>query len=144
MSIPAHRDPQLVARATDVLAGISAMCPSLESATLLTDDGFTVAQVPMEAGAGDRMASMASSVQALGDAVTHELEIGRSDYVVIAAERGIVVQRRIEGLPVVLAAHFGAGEHLDAALRVTRSAAEWLVHESTADDVPRRRPRHSA
>jgi len=149
VTLAAHQDPRLVARAGEVLAGLATLCPSLETAMLLTDDGFTVAQVPEVDDGDDRMASMASSVQALGDAVGRELGLGDGDYVVIAGESGLVVQRRIRGLPVVLAAHFGTGEQVDAALQVTRSAAEWLAHEYNAivsgdEAPPRRRGRHAA
>ncbi|TQL47016.1 hypothetical protein FB562_0058 [Homoserinimonas aerilata] len=147
MTVPVHQDPRLVARGAEVLAGISELCPSLVSATLLTDDGFTVAQVPQEEEPDGRLSSMASSVQALGDAVARQLDMGEGDYVVIAGEGGVLVQRRIRGLPVVLAAQFGADESVASALSVTRASAEWLAAEwSTAGaDAPRSRaPRHSA
>ena len=67
-----------------------------------------------------------------------------NDYVVIAAEDGLVIQQSIRNLPVVLAAQFGAGESIGTALRLTRTAAEWLVYEPVVGEAAGRLARRVA
>lgn len=125
-----HKDADVVALAADALAGLRELCRSLVYATVLTDDGFEVAHAAAGAGGAvddGRMASMASSIQALGDAVARELGIGESDYVVLASERGHVIQRRVAGRPLVLAALFDDDETLGKALSISRVATERLA-----------------
>lgn len=123
---PLHKDAAVVALATDALRAMAESSRSLLRATLLTDDGFEVAGVP--AGAADgRLASMASSVQALTEGVAHELAIAPSQYVIVAAEGGHVIQVRVPGQDLVLAALFGPDEALVNALASFRVAAERLV-----------------
>jgi predicted regulator of Ras-like GTPase activity (Roadblock/LC7/MglB family) len=95
---------------------------SLVYAALLTDDGFDVARLPSPTD-GARFASMASSMQALGDAVTHELKIGSSEYIIIASPKGYVVQLRVPGHELVLSALFDNDATVGNALAITRSYA---------------------
>ena len=126
MSITAvHGDPAAIAAGERVLADLRDVCPSLVYAMLVTDDGFEIVRVPA-ASDGGRFASMASSMQALGDAVARELAIGSSDYLVIASPTGHVIQRRVPGHPIVLSALFDDDETLGKGLSVSRAAAEKL------------------
>jgi len=74
-----------------------------------------------------RLASMASSIQALSEAVTRELGIGDSRSVTIASDHGHVVQLRVPGHPLVLAALFDDDETLGKALALTRRSAEKIA-----------------
>ncbi|AKM11786.1 hypothetical protein AB433_11805 [Croceicoccus naphthovorans] len=111
-----------MAHATEVLHGFADLCRSLRYATILTDDGFEVASLSGEDNQNRRMASMASSMQALGDAVARDLRIGGSEYIIIAAETGYVIQLRVPEHMMVLAAHFDSAETVGKALSVARLA----------------------
>lgn len=132
----AHQDPQTIARAQETLRWMKDVCPSLRYAALLTDDGFEVASLSGGVSDGSRMASMSSSVQALSDAVARELRIGLADYVVIASSEGHVIQRRVPGQPIVLAALFDTYETLGKGLSITRGGAERMSASASAPVVP--------
>lgn len=123
-TVPAHHDPEIIAHGAGVLANMKELCSSLVYAALLTDDGFEVAHLPADKVGDNRFASMASSVQALSDAVTRELQIGLSSYVIIASDHGHVIQRRVPQHPLVLAALFDDDETLGKALSISRLSAE--------------------
>ena len=132
MTKAAHKDQALIAHGAEVLAGMREVCNSLVYAALVTDDGFEVTRVP-EATDGGRFASMASSMQALGDAVARELQIGAGEFIIIASENGHVVQLRVPGEPLVLSALFDNDETLGMALSISRQSAERLsTYVSTA------------
>jgi predicted regulator of Ras-like GTPase activity (Roadblock/LC7/MglB family) len=119
-----QNDPTIIALGAAELRNLRELCPSLLYAALLTDDGFEIAHVPDDYADPNRFASMASSVQALGDAVARELRIGSSPYIVIASEAGHVIQQRVPGHQVVLAALFDNYETLGKALSISRRSAE--------------------
>ena len=120
MSKAAHANPEIVSAAEAILAEMKSITSSLDYAALLTDDGFDVARLP-GATDGARFASMASSMQALGDAVTHELRIGDSEYIIIASGKGYVVQLRVPGHPMVLSALFDNEATIGSSLGIARS-----------------------
>jgi hypothetical protein len=115
-----HTNPDLVAAAGTILNEMKNVAASLDYAALLTDDGFDVARLPGETD-GARFAGMASSMQALGDAVTHELRIGDSEYIISASGKGYVVQLRVPGHPMVLSALFDNDATIGSALGVART-----------------------
>ena len=119
-----HQDLRVIDAATEALAELRQLCTSLTSAIVLTDDGFEVVRMPDRGTRDGRFAGMASSIQALSDAVARESRIGDSQYVIIAAETGHVIQLRVQGRPLVLAALFDHDETLGKALSVARLAAE--------------------
>ena len=121
MSKAAHANPEVVAAASTLLAEMKSVTGSLDYAALLTDDGFDVARLPGHQTDGARFASMASSMQALGDAVVHELRIGSSEYLIIAAAKGYVVQLRVPGHPMVLSALFDNDATIGSSLGIARS-----------------------
>jgi predicted regulator of Ras-like GTPase activity (Roadblock/LC7/MglB family) len=123
MSTALHKNAPTIAHADEVLRDLSGVCNSLRFATFLTDDGFEVTHLSDDGEPRARMASMASSMQALGDAVARELKIGKTEYIIIAAEAGYVIQLRVPDHPLVLSAYFDAGETLGKALSVARLAA---------------------
>lgn len=126
MSVALHKDAAVIENGAALLAGMKDLCSSLVYAALLTDDGFEVVRLAKTPTDGGRFASMASSMQALGDAVARELAIGSSDYLVIASPTGHVIQRRVPSHPIVLSALFDDDETLGKGLSVSRAAVEKL------------------
>ena len=123
MILAPHLDPIVVGLGSAELATLQGSSSSMLTASLLTDDGFEVVRVA-DGGTGSadgaRFASMASSIQALSEAVARELPMGSGEYVIIAADRGHLVQMRIPGSTIVLAALFDTDEMLGKALTVAR------------------------
>ena len=124
---PLHRDPAVVDACSTVIAEMREVAPSLVFASVITDDGFEVTHAPSNAFDNGRLASMTSSVQALGDAVARELALGSNEYVVIALESGNLLQLRVPGQPVILAALFDNHELLGKGLSVSRRGVERLA-----------------
>ena len=124
MSVPAHKDQAIIDNAAMVLTEMRALCKSLVYAALLTDDGFEVVSLPNSRTDGSRMASMASSMQALSDAVARELKMGTSEYIIIATQSGYVLQLRVPSQSLVLSALFGDDETLGKALSISRLSAQ--------------------
>ena len=118
-----HRDPLAIEVGAAALAELRELAPSLVFAMIVTDDGFELAHAPQNSIDGGRFGSMTSSVQALSEAVTRELNIGSSGYVVIAADEGHVLQLRVPGHPLILAALFDNHETLGKALSISRRCA---------------------
>ncbi|MEP6480840.1 MAG: roadblock/LC7 domain-containing protein [Rhodoglobus sp.] len=137
MTTAAHADPAVIAAASSVLEEMKSVASSLDYAALLTDDGFDVARLPGEID-GARFASMASSMQALGDAVTHELRIGDSEYIIIASPRGYVVQLRVPGHAMVLSALFDNDATIGSALSVARTFVTKMA--ALLSEAPAHRP----
>lgn len=125
--IPLHRQPVAIDSCTAVITEMRELAPSLVYASVITEDGFEITHTPDGTFDGGRLASMTSSVQALGDAVTRELAMGVSGYVVIAAEKGHLLQLRVPGHPLILAALFDDHELLGKALAVSRRGVEKLA-----------------
>ena len=126
MSPGLHTKPAVVKAATALLAEMKDATSSLTYAALLTDDGFDVARLPGQID-GARFAGMASSMQALGDAVAHELKIGTSEYIIIASGKGYVVQLRVPGQELVLSGLFDNDATIGTALAVARSFAQKMA-----------------
>ena len=126
MSPGLHTKPAVVKAASTLLAEMKDVASSLTYAALLTDDGFDVARLPGETD-GARFAGMASSMQALGDAVAHELKIGTGEYIIIASGKGYVVQLRVPGQELVLSALFDNDATIGSALAVARSYAQKMA-----------------
>ena len=126
MTTGLHTKPAVVKAATTLLDEMKSVASSLTYAALLTDDGFDVARLPSPTD-GARFAGMASSMQALGDAVTHELKIGDSEYLIIASGKGHVVQLRVPGQELVLSALFDNDATVGHALAVARTYAQKMA-----------------
>jgi len=124
MSTALHKDEHVIERGAALLADMKDVCSSLVYAALLTDDGFEVVRLANSDSDGGRFASMASSMQALSEAVARELHIGPSQYTIIASAHGHVVQLRVPEHPLVLSALFDDDETLGKALAISRQTAE--------------------
>jgi predicted regulator of Ras-like GTPase activity (Roadblock/LC7/MglB family) len=127
VSTALHKDPAVIEHGAALLAGMKDVCPSLLYAALLTDDGFEVVRLARTDRDGGRFASMASSMQALSDAVARELSIGMSEYTIIASASGHVVQLRVPGHALVLSSLFDDDETLGKALAISRQTAERMA-----------------
>lgn len=128
MSPGLHTKPAVVEAASSVLEEMKSVASSLNYAAFLTDDGFDVARLPGPTD-GSKFAGMASSMQALGDAVAHELKIGASEYIIIASGKGHIVQLRVPGKELVLSAFFDNDATVGHALAMARSYAEKLAEQ---------------
>ena len=126
MTTGLHKKPAVVKAAAALLDEMKDASSSLTYAALLTDDGFDVARLPGEIE-GEKFAGMASSMQALGDAVTHELKIGDGEYIIIASRKGYVVQLRVPGQELVLSALFDNDATIGSALAVARMFSQKMA-----------------
>ncbi|CAN5515262.1 hypothetical protein BH09ACT4_BH09ACT4_16590 [soil metagenome] len=126
MSPGLHTKPAVVKAASSLLAEMKSISSSLTYAALLTDDGFDVARLPGDID-GSRFAGMASSMQALGDAVAHELKIGTGEYIIIASGKGYVIQLRVPGHELVLSALWDNDATVGNGLAITRSFAQKMA-----------------
>jgi len=116
----------IVSKGQEVLDEMRFASSALVQAVLLSDDGFEVTRTPRIGESDGRFASMASSVQALSEAVIHELRIGTGDAMIIQASEGLVVQARVGTHPAVVSALFRTDESLGKCLVVTRRATAAL------------------
>ncbi len=123
-----HTKPAVVKAASALLDDMKNASSSLSYAAFLTDDGFDVARLPGQTD-GTRFAGMASSMQALGDAVAQELKIGDSDYLIIASRKGHVIQLRVPGQELVLSALFDNDATVGHALAIARTFAERMAEQ---------------
>jgi hypothetical protein len=126
MTIATHLNKKYISRGELALSGLKDLAPSLSYATILTEDGFSVVSVEGSELDSNRFASMASSTQALADAVARELKLGDNEFVIVAAEHGHVVQVRVDGHPLVLAALFTDKETIGKSLSAARRTARRL------------------
>ena len=121
-----HRDPAVVAAAERAIAELAERCSTLEAAAVTTDDGFRVAGLHRGAGDANRLASMTSTTQALGEAIILELALGDASHVAVAGTRGALLVRRIGSHPLVLVAVFAPATVDDG--RIARGVAKRLAH----------------
>jgi uncharacterized protein len=122
-----HRNADVRQACTDSLQFLSKDCASLKLAVVVSDDGFDVASVLVEKTAGDRLASMTSSMQALGDAVMREVKMGDCDHLMIESATGHVIQRRVPGHPLVICAVFDQRETVGRCLYFTQECANQIT-----------------
>ncbi len=126
MSDEGRFDAALVAAGTKALDDMKADAPALALAVLISDDGFEVVRAPRIEDSDGRFASMASSVQALSEAVVHELSIGAGEAVIIQAANGVVIQARVPKQSIVLSALFRTDESLGRCLVAVRNCTAAL------------------
>lgn len=125
--VPLHRDATTIAAAERAIAELAERCSTLEAAAITTDDGFRVAGIHRGAGDANRLASMTSTTQALGEAIIRELALGEANHVAVAGSRGALLVRRIGSHPLVLVAVFAPATVDDG--RIARGVAKRLAHE---------------
>lgn len=131
--LPLHRDPFVADAAAGALDELRTALPSLLGAMLLTDDGFEIARTPAAAreataasASGNRLASLASSMQALTEAISRELTLGDARLSLIDTEHGRVLFRRVPERPIVLAAMMRDDATLGQGISSTARAVKTL------------------
>ena len=77
------------------LQALVSQTAGIDSATVVTGDGFEVASVLRDSVSPQRLAAMVSSLLMLSEAVAGELGMQRTQYVVVNAESGAVIAMRI-------------------------------------------------
>lgn len=102
---------KLISETRLVLEELRELSSTLKLAVVLSDDGFEVARVGADEAEDGRFASMASSIQALSEAVTEDRALGRQDVVAIQAGSGKILQLRLADT-YVLSAQFTNDELL--------------------------------
>lgn len=108
-----------------LLEELKTISSSLRLAVVLSDDGFEVSRVGDDEAEDGRFASMASSIQALSEAVTDDRNLGKQDVVVIQAGSGKILQLRIAET-YVLSAQFSNEDLLGRNLIDLRKVAPKL------------------
>lgn len=104
---PPHRmSDARIARIRAELDAFAHALPGVRSAVVASVDGFAIAEATGQAGAGDRLAAMTSSMLALGKAVTRELALGSMEVLMMEADEGKVLMLSIPspGTPLLLMA----------------------------------------
>lgn len=86
---------EMVQETRAVLEELRTISSSLKLAVVLSDDGFEVSRVGEDEAEDGRFASMASSIQALSEAVTDDRNLGKQDVVAIQAGGGKILQLRV-------------------------------------------------
>ncbi len=101
----------------------------IDSAAVVTGDGFEVASVLREDLSVEKLAAMASSLLALSEAVASEMGMQRCQYVIVDTESGSVVTLRIptRAHELLLCVLCGDGVSLGSVLYATRDSARALA-----------------
>lgn len=86
---------EMVQETRALLEELRTISSSLKLAVVLSDDGFEVSRIGEDEAEDGRFASMASSIQALSEAVTEDRNLGKQDVVAIQAGGGKILQLRI-------------------------------------------------
>lgn len=100
----------------------------VESASVISGDGFEVASVLRSDISGDKFAAMASSLLALSEAVVSELRMQACRNIIIESERGSVVAMRIpvSHRELLISVLCSDAATLGSVLFATRSTAQAL------------------
>ncbi|MBO1901120.1 roadblock/LC7 domain-containing protein [Leucobacter weissii] len=133
-SFHAPRDLRIVAACNRAIETLRSGCRSLQIAAFATDDGFEITRRPSSGAQDERLASIASSLQALTEAVARNRAIGGTTYTLIEADAGRVLLRRVPGHPIMLLAVFGAEEVAGQAISISRGVVSDLGAELSALD----------
>lgn len=105
-----HRSQTIRDLCAEALAALADTSKAVKIAVVLSDDGFEVASLNVDEKNGSRLASMTSSMQALGDAVAREMKMRNSKYLLIESANGHVLQQRVADHPLVVCAVFDERE----------------------------------
>lgn len=124
--LPENQHPVFIEECTRALESLRTQCRSFRSAAFATDDGFEISRLPATDEQDQRLASMASSLQALTEAVAKDRALGSTQYSLVEAEVGRVLLRRVPGHKVMLLAVFGDEEVAGQAVSISRSVLEDL------------------
>ncbi len=124
--LPDNQNPIVIEECARALEHLRTHCRSFRSGAFATDDGFEITRLPASAEQDQRLASMASSLQALTEAVAHDREIGQTQYSLVEANVGRVLLRRVPGHKIMLLAVFGDEELAGQAISISRTVLDDL------------------
>lgn len=127
--VPENHNPRFIEECARALESLRSQCRSFRSAAFATDDGFEITRLPATAESDQRLASMASSLQALTEAVANDRELGSPQYSLVEADIGRVLLRRVPGHKIMLLAVFGDEELAGQAVSISRSVLEDLAFQ---------------
>lgn len=128
-----NQNPIVVSECVRALESLRSQCRSFRSAAFATGDGFEITRLPASKEQDQRLASMASSLQALTEAVANDRGLGETRYSLVEAEFGRVLMRRVPGHDIMLLAIFGDEELAGQAVSISRT-----VLEDMSLNLPRR------
>ena len=117
----------------DVLEALVTRTLGVDSAAVVTGDGFEVAAVLREGVAGERLAAMVSSLLALSEAVALELGMNGCRNVIVETEAGAVVTLRIpaSGRELLMSVLCSDAASLGSVLYAARDTARTLGQRLT-------------
>ena len=124
---PLHQQEPVREVCAAALVQLGKTCPSLKFAVMVSDDGFEVASAGSHAQQGGRLASMTSSMQALGDAVAREMKLAACDHILLESINGHILQRRIPNHELVMCAVFDHHELVGRAVFATNECASTVA-----------------
>ena len=125
-----HTDTNdLRATCRDLLEPLVAQTVGIDSAAVVTSDGFELASVLRAGVSAEKLAAMVSSLLALSEAVAGELAMGRCRYVIVDTECGSVITLRIpaERHELLMSVLCGNTATLGAVLYAARDCAHALA-----------------
>jgi predicted regulator of Ras-like GTPase activity (Roadblock/LC7/MglB family) len=124
------------------IRGLHERLPGVSGCVVATVDGRLLDHVVDSAADPKRIAAMIGSMVALGETIGKEVEIGRSQYVVVHALGGILLMQRVPGRKelLVVATLARSSTNLGVVLHETRRIAqqiaealdEWLARHAGA------------
>lgn len=124
-----NQNPLVITECARALESLRSQCRSFRSAAFATDDGFEITRLPASQDQDQRLASMASSLQALTEAVANDRGLGDTRYSLVEAEIGRVLLRRVPGHKIMLLAVFGDEELAGQAVSISRTVLEDLAFQ---------------
>lgn len=86
-------DPMVVAAAKRLADGLLERLDDAVAVVVATEDGFDVASARRGTVDAARMAAMASAIAAIGEVISREAALGRTQSMVVEAETGFLVMR---------------------------------------------------
>ncbi len=122
------------AMCTEALRQLVTDTAGVESACLVTGDGFEIASALTKATSGSRLAAMTSSMHALGTAITSELKMKECKSVIVDGETGTVVMVRVpsQHAEMMLAVTCGKKGTIGGILFAAKQHARWIDERLTA------------
>lgn len=138
MNLVPHPDfsGNLVSEFNQALAQLKASVPDLSTACVATRDGFEIARLESD-NDQRKLAAMASSMHALGDAIAAEASLGACRNVIIEGSAGKAVMLTIPDAAAnkVLIAAASSDTNLAMLLISSRTCCEQLA--AASNDIPR-------
>lgn len=138
MNLVPHPDfsGNLVSEFNQALAQLKASVPDLSTACVATRDGFEIARLESD-NDQRKLAAMASSMHALGDAIAAEASLGACRNVIIEGSAGKAVMLTIPDAAAnkVLIAAASSDTNLAILLISSRTCCEQLA--AASNDIPR-------